>query len=94
MRRLAVCSLVCAGVLLGGSALAQPDKDKDWTGNIAIGWSGLEGDAGDVLGDDLIVNGGAVYKPSEWPVGLFFDGAYSNYDIKSSLLDAAGLGAT
>jgi hypothetical protein len=91
MKRRMIGVLVCAGLVLAGSAAAQPDKGRDWTGNIAIGWSGVQGDAGDVLGDDLIINGGAVYKPSDWPVGLFFDGAWSNYDIKSSLLDAAGL---
>jgi len=91
MRSRVLIGLVCAGLLLGGSTMAQPKKDKDWTGNIAIGWSGLEGTAGDALGDDLILNGGAVYKPSDWPLGVFFDMAYSNYDIKSAELDAAGL---
>jgi opacity protein-like surface antigen len=100
MRKLLV--LVASVVLgAGGGALAgaRPDKDwKEWFGHVAGGISMAQGEFGDVVDDEFYVNGGATFWPEAWPIGVNLDLAYTEHDVKSSVIrkvnDAlAGLGA-
>jgi len=80
--------LVIAGLLGVAPAEAQFEKEwKSWYGQVDIGYSLPQGDAGDATEDDLWFAGGAAYYPERWPVGILFELGYSNYDIRSDALE-------
>jgi hypothetical protein len=80
--------LVIAGLLGAAPAEAQFEKDwKSWYGQVGLGYSLPQADAGDAIEDDLWWTGGATYYPEQWPVGSMLELAYSNYDIRSDVLD-------
>jgi len=67
----------------------RPDKDwKNWFGHVGMGWSIPQGDASDILDDDLYFNGGATYWPTTFPVGIDLDLSYSNYDVSNKAINA------
>lgn len=47
-----------------------------------------QGTFGDIVDDDLTINGGATYWPTTWPVGLSMDLAYQQLDVSSAALRA------
>ena len=80
--------LVIAGLFGVAPAEAQFEKDwKSWYGQVGIGYSLPQADAGDAIEDDLWWTGGATYYPEGWPVGIMAELAYSNYDIRSDVLE-------
>lgn len=80
--------LVIAGLLGAAPAEAQFEKDwKSWYGQLGIGYSLPQGDAGDAIEDGLWFVGGAAYYPEQWPVGILLELGYSNYDIRSDALE-------
>ena len=79
-------ALVCA--LTPVEAGARPDKGKSLYGHLAAGWMIPEGDFGDVADDDWYFDGGLMYWPEDWTIGLNFDLAYTETDIKNSVIAA------
>jgi len=90
MVRKAVITLACSVLLLsaGLTQAARPDKDwKEWFGNFAIGYAGIDGDeGGEAFNDDWYFEGGATLWPDSSPVGLSLNVSYSEYDAKNSVV--------
>jgi opacity protein-like surface antigen len=83
---LAVVMLVGA-VGTAEAAGGRPDKDwKSFFGHVAGGLNLAQGDFGDIVDDDIYLNGGFMYWPQEWPIGLNVDLAWTESDIKSSVI--------
>lgn len=94
--------LVIAIVLVasvGADAGPRPDKDwKNFFGHISGGILLPQGDLDDIVDEDFYLSGGFLYWPTDWALGLNVDLAYSDTDIKSSVIQAindelAGMGA-
>ena len=79
-------ALVCA--LTPVEAGARPDKGKDIFGHLSTGWLLPEGDFGRIADDGWYLNGGVLYWPEDWAIGLKFDLGYTNTDIKQSVINA------
>jgi len=79
-------ALVCA--LTPVEAGARPDKGKDIFGHISTGWMMPTGDFGDIVDDEWYFDGGVLYWPEDWAIGLNFDLGYTKPDIKSSIIRA------
>ncbi len=77
-------ALVCA--LTPVEAGARPDKGKNIYGHLAAGWMLPEGDFGDIVNDEWYFDGGILYWPEDWGIGLNFDLAYTNPSVKSSVI--------
>lgn len=83
-------------VLLTGSILSatasaggRPDgSSRSWFGQINTGWAFANGDSGDFLDDDWTLGAGAMYWPSDWPVGIGFDVNYWKTDLSSNAIRA------
>jgi hypothetical protein len=84
--------VILAGVtLLSAPAWAggrPDDSSRSWFGHIGGGWAFPSGDSGDVLDDDWTFNGGAMYWPSDWPVGLVIDGSWVDFDLTRSAINS------
>jgi hypothetical protein len=70
----------------GASAQARPDSPKDWFGHFSLSYTQPESDVSDLLDDGYTLSGGATYWPEDWPVGLVFDLAYTDFDMSSSTI--------
>jgi len=83
-----VLPLIAAGLLGVAPAEAQFEKDwKSWYGQLGIGYSLPQADAGDAIEDDLWWSGAVAYYPGPWPVGILLELGYSNYDFRSDALE-------
>ena len=83
--------VVCAAALItatAGAGARPDDTSRDWFGFVNLGWVVPQGDTSDVLDDDWTLSGGAMYWPSDWPVGLVLEAAYSDLDVSNKALDA------
>ena len=81
----------CAAVLVTtvAAAGARPDDtSRDWFGFFTAGWVVPQSDTSDVLDDDWTVSGGAMYWPTDWPVGLVFEAAYTDLKVSNKALNA------
>jgi opacity protein-like surface antigen len=85
--------IVAAGLLmtctLGELAHAggRPDSsNRDWFGQWNGGWNFASGDAGDALDDGWSLGGGALYWPSESPIGLSLEANYWRMDLSNSAI--------
>ena len=90
-RHVTVWVVCCVFFFASASALAggRPDKPyKDWFGHFAAGYSFAESDFGDIVDDDLYLNGGATYWPEDWAIGIDLDLAWSQYDLSNSAIGA------
>lgn len=77
--------VLCAPAHAGG----RPDSSsRSWFGHINTGWTFPSGDTGDVLDDDWRIGGGAMYWPSDWPIGIGFDINYWSMDLSSAAVQA------
>ena len=84
--------LALAALVLAPAAMAQPKKDwKSWYGDVSVAYSSPEGAAGDAVDSGWNLSGGAIYRPTDWPVGLWTELGYNNFDIKGSILDQLGV---
>jgi opacity protein-like surface antigen len=80
--------LVIAVLLSAAPAEAQLEKDwKNWYGQVGVGYSLPQADAGDALEDDFWWTGGVAYYPEQWPLGIMVELAYSSYDLRSDVLE-------
>jgi hypothetical protein len=62
-----VAALVGTNVYAGG----RPDSSsRDWFGHINGGYTFATGTTSDFLDDDWTFGGGAMYWPSDWPLGI------------------------
>lgn len=83
--------VVCVSALLtttAGAGARPDDTSRDWFGFFNLGWAFPQSDTSDVLDDDWTLSGGAMYWPSDWPVGLVFEAAWSELDVSSSAIGA------
>lgn len=88
-RRL-VLIVLAVGLLPLATAQAQFDKDyKSWYPHIAVGYNVPLGDFDDLAKDGWEINGGATYKPAEWPLGIIIDLAYNDWNMEREFLDRA-----
>ncbi len=80
--------LLCLAITAGASpasAGGRPESDfKDWFGHIGAGWAFPEGST---FKDDFTINGGVMYWPSKWPVGIELDLAYTDLSMSRSTID-------
>ena len=68
-----VAALVGTNVYAGG----RPDSSsRDWFGHINGGYTFATGTTSDFLDDDWTLGGGAMYWPSDWPLGIALDVNY------------------
>lgn len=66
----------------------RPDSSsRSWFGHVDAGYAFASSDTGDFLDDDWSIGGGAMYWPSDWPVGLAFDLNYWRMDLSRRALD-------
>ena len=73
-----------AALVSPAHAGGRPDgSSRAWFGQINTGWGFPTGDSGDFLKDDWIFGGGAMYWPSDWPIGIGLDVNYSKFDLSS-----------
>ena len=83
-----VLPLIVAGLLGVAPAEAQFEKDwKSWYGQLGIGYSLPQSNAGDAIEDDLWWTGGVTYFPEPWPVGILAELSYSNYDLRREAVE-------
>jgi hypothetical protein len=93
-RRNRLCAAACvavAGLIYTGAACAggRPDSGpRKWLGTFHGGWAVIEGDAADALDDNFAINGGVLYWPAEWPVGLQVDLGFSNFSVSNEAVSA------
>ena len=83
--------VLLAGSFLSATASAggRPDgSSRSWFGQINTGWAFANGDSGDFLDDDWTLGAGAMYWPSDWPVGIGFDVNYWKTDLSSNAIRA------
>ena len=84
-------AIVAALCLVSSSALAggRPDgSSRDWFGFISGGYAFADGKLGDIVDDDWTIGGGAMYWPSEWPVGISIEAAWVDFDFSNAALNA------
>jgi opacity protein-like surface antigen len=83
-----ILPLIVAGLLGVAPAEAQFEKDwKSWYGQLGIGYSLPQSDAGDAIEDDLWWTGAVAYYPESWPVGILAEVSYSSYDLRREVVD-------
>ncbi len=88
MSRKITLVLCIVGLISIGTAQARPDKSwKSWFGHIETGYIYSQGDYGDVVDDDWILSGGAMYQPDDWAIGIDLTLAYSEQDVSQAALD-------
>jgi opacity protein-like surface antigen len=91
MRRLSVSFFLVLLLIFSASASAgaRPDKDwKNWFGHFNLGYSFPTASFGDLVDEDWSLSGGATYWPESWPVGLSLELGWTEYDFKSSAIQA------
>jgi opacity protein-like surface antigen len=67
----------------------RPDGSSgSWFGQIGTGWSFPTGDSDDFLNSDWTIGGGALFWPSDWPVGISLDVNYLNTKLSGSTIRA------
>jgi opacity protein-like surface antigen len=89
-RKLLVLGLLA--VLFAPAAMAQPDKSwKSWFGDFSGGWVSPEGSLDEEFDSGWNIAGGAMFKPVEYPVGLFAELAYNTMDMKTSAANSQGV---
>ncbi|MCP4901412.1 MAG: outer membrane beta-barrel protein [bacterium] len=76
-------------VMLGAvDADAQFNKTwSDWYGHFGVSWVEPQGDLSDAAKSGWGLLGGATYKPKQWPVGILFEGGYTEFGMTRELLD-------
>ncbi|HEX5787277.1 MAG TPA: outer membrane beta-barrel protein [Woeseiaceae bacterium] len=74
----ATLALIATSAHAGGR---PDDSSRSWFGQVAGGWSFANGDTADILDDDWNFSGGALFWPSDWPIGLSMELAYSDFDL-------------
>jgi hypothetical protein len=92
VRLLIRTGLFCASsMLVAATATAggRPDYDnRSWFGHLDLGMIEPQSRTADILDSDWTLSGGAMFWPSEWPIGLNFDVGYSNPDFSGSAINA------
>ncbi len=91
MKLKSLLMMMVLGSLLMAPATADAqftESWKDWYGHVAMGYSLMQGDAGDIADDGWNFSGGATYYPSDWAVGISMDLAFEQHDLKREVLDA------
>jgi hypothetical protein len=94
MRVTRFTNLTCAflvAALIGTNAYAggRPDSSsRDWFGHINGGYAFATGTTSDFLDDDWTIGGGAIYWPSDWPLGIALDVNYWQMDLSSKSIQA------
>jgi opacity protein-like surface antigen len=84
----ALVSLLMITLSTETHAGGRPDNsNRSWFGHVDVGYAFANGDSSDFLDDDWTIGGGAIYWPSDWPVGLSFDVNYWQMDLSSAALD-------
>lgn len=67
----------------------RPDASyRSWFGQINGGYAFGSGDTSDFLDDDWTFGGGAIYWPSDWPVGIALDVNWLRMDLSSQAINA------
>lgn len=94
--------LILGIVLLLGAplAMAQHKDWKSWYGEVSGNYtlpmvSGTDpnGNSVDPLDDGWGISAGAIYKPKDWPLGIFMELGYNAFDVSNDalrLLDVPG----
>ncbi|MDH3626754.1 MAG: outer membrane beta-barrel protein [Acidobacteriota bacterium] len=89
-KRLIIALIATLFVCVANPVLAgaRPDENKKIFGHFAGGLMFPEGDAGDVVDDDIYFSGGFLYWPEEWAAGIGVDLAYTDTDISRPVIQA------
>lgn len=87
--RAIICGLLCALFSTVAWAGGRPDSDyRSWFGDFSLGWAFAQGDTADVADDDFTFSGGALFWPSDWPVGIELQAGYTNLEISRAAIRA------
>jgi len=86
IKRITIMALVLLA-LAGTSAMAQPDKGKDWYGYVAGGWTGGLGALGALSDSGWNLNGGFDFRPEAWPVALWGELGYNAMGVTGAVKD-------
>lgn len=88
MRRNSLTLVACAAAILSlsSSRAGRPDKEQAWFGHASGGYSSPQASAGDLVDPGWLLEGGALYWPRDWPVGIAAGLGYNRYDIASEAL--------
>ena len=95
MNRKQLLSLACIVLVAGlhgtdayAGGRPSDDSSRNWFGQINGGYAFTTGDAGDFVDDDWTLGGGAMYWPSQWPIGIGLDVNYWTMDLSSEAVQA------
>jgi hypothetical protein len=81
------CGAVGALLCMTASAGGRPDGElRNWFGEFSGGWTFTESSASSLLDDDLMLSGGALLWPADWPIGLRFELGYAKLDVSSDAI--------
>ena len=77
--------VISANAYAGG----RPDgQSRSWFGQVNTGYEFTTGSTRDFLHANWALGGGALYWPSDWPLGIALDLNYSRFDFTSSTIRA------
>jgi hypothetical protein len=81
---------ILAVVVLAAMPSAFAQGNKPVNGYIATGWSGITGDASNILNDGWNISGGAIMHPNpQRPFGIRMDFAYNWWDVNNQTIQQA-----
>lgn len=78
----------CLAVAPAWAGGRPDDSSRNWFGEVSAGWAFASGKTADVVDDDWTASAGVMYWPSNWPIGLVFETAYTEFNLSSSALNA------
>ena len=81
--------IVAALCAVDAHAGGRPDSSKrNWYGQFDAGYSFTTSSTSDFLRDDWSFGAGALYWPSDWPMGIALDVNYSQLDLTGNAIGA------
>lgn len=79
--------------MLATLAAAQPQKNRAWTGQIAVGYSASQGIIDEFFGAGFTFAVGGTYQPKRSPVGAWAELGYNGFDVSDAILEQLDVGS-
>jgi hypothetical protein len=76
---------------LAAPAVAQPLRNRTWTGQLAAGYSAPEGAADEFFQGGFTLLGGATWMPREGHFGVWMELGYTGLDVTNAALEGIGV---
>lgn len=92
-RRALVAAVAFTGTFTLGSTTAwgggrPEDTSRNWFGDVSAGYGYLQGDSNDILDNDWVLSGGAMFWPSGSKVGVDINVSWGRFDFSDDALRA------